>query len=269
MSHSWAERYIAVLGPNGVGLCRRRGGTCEWLGSVGFISDHFPAWPVATETLERLLAEQVRGRAELCVVLSNHYSRFCRVPWSDQINTSTELQVYAGICFEEIFGLSAHSWTFSLSAEAAGQPRVAAAVPDELLLRLRALASNLSLRLVSVQPYLMAAFNHFDGQMAKDDFLFVVAEPGRSTLLLAREGRWEGVRSVCSPDSDGALGALIAREHELLGDDSERPLPIYLHAPGRIDSTPCLDQEAVVLLAWQAAAAPVRDVLYVMSWAVH
>lgn len=268
MSHSWGERYIAVLGSTGVGLCRRRGGTCEWLGSVGFISDHFPAWPVATETLERLLAEQVRGRAELCVLLSGHYNRFCRVPWSDQINTREELQVYAGVCFEEVFGLSAQSWTFTLSAEAAGQPRIAAAVPDELLLRLRTLASNLSLRLVSVQPYLMAAFNRFDAQLAKDDFLFVVAEPGRSTLLLARDGRWEGVRSICSPDSDGALAALIDRECELFDADSEHPLPIYLHAPGRFENTPSLEQETVVMLNLQVAA-PVRDVLYVMSQAVN
>ncbi|MCY1406284.1 hypothetical protein D3C76_607090 [compost metagenome] len=268
MSHSWGERYIAVLGPTGVGLCRKRSGHCEWLGSVGFISDHFPAWPVATETLERLLAEQVRGRAELCVLLSGHYNRFCRVPWSDQINSRDELQAYAGVCFEEVFGLSAQTWTFSLSTEAAGQARVAAAVPDELLLRLRTLANNLSLRLVSVQPYLMAAFNRFDAQLAKDDFLFVVAEPGRSTLLLAREGHWQGVRSVCSPDSDGALAALISRECELFDGDSERPLPVYLHAPGRFDSLPSLEQDAVVVLN-AAPAAAVRDVLYVMSQAVN
>jgi hypothetical protein len=153
-----------------------------------------------------------------------------------------------------------------LSAEPAGYGRVATALPQDLLTHLRTLVTGRGLRLRSVQPYLMAAFNHFDKSFDAGDFLFVVAEPVRSVLLLAREGRWAAVRSVGSSDSDVALTALIGRESQLQASTSERPLNVYLHAPARIDSHP--DVPGVHLRTLEEHRTSVRDSLYVMSRAV-
>ena len=150
-----------------------------------------------------------------------------------------------------------------LSAEPAGYDRIATALPQDLLERLRALVSARGLRLRSVQPYLMAAFNHFDKSFEAGDFLFVVAEPVRSVLLLAREGRWTSVRSVGCSDSDAALTALIGRENQLQASTSERPLKVYLHAPARNDSHP--DVPGVHLRTLEEGRTSVRDSLYVMS----
>ncbi|MCY1178730.1 hypothetical protein D9M73_190960 [compost metagenome] len=94
----------------------------------------------------------------------------------------------------------------------------------------------------------------------------MVAEPVRSVLLLAREGRWTSVRSVGSNDSDAALTALIGRENQLQASTSERPLNVYLHAPARIDSHP--DVPGVHLRTLEEDRTAVRDCLYVMSRAV-
>jgi hypothetical protein len=109
----------------------------------------------------------------------------------------------------------------------------------------------------------MAAFNHFDKSFDAGDFLFVVAEPVRSVLLLAREGRWTAVRSVGSSDSDAALSALVGRECQLQASASERPLNVYLHAPARIDSHP--EVPGVQLRTLEEGRTCVRDGLYVMS----
>jgi hypothetical protein len=160
---------------------------------------------------------------QLTVVVSGHFSRFCLVPWSDQISSPEELRGFAQLCFEDLYGVPSQPWSLVLSAEPAGYDRVASALPQDLLERLRTLVSGRGLKLRSVQPYLMAAFNHFDKSFDAADFLFVVAEPVRSVLLLAREGRWAAVRSVGSSDSDAALAALIGRESQLQASTSERP----------------------------------------------
>ncbi|PWE39517.1 hypothetical protein [Pseudomonas prosekii] len=260
------DRYVAVLGASGVGLGQRQGSETRWLGSVGFIDEGFHAWAVALETLDRLLAEHARVGAEVSVVVSGHFSRFCLVPWSDQISSPEELRGFAQLCFEDLYGVPNQPWNLVLSAEPAGHDRVAAALPQDLLERLRTLASGRGLRLRSVQPYLMAAFNHFDKSLDAGDFLFIVAEPVRSVLLLAREGRWASVRSVGSSDSDVALTALIGREHQLQASTSERPLSVYLHAPARLDTPP--EVPGVQLRNLAEDRSTVRDCLYVMSRAV-
>ncbi|BCX67325.1 hypothetical protein [Pseudomonas izuensis] len=260
------ERYVAVLGASGVGLGQRQGSQTLWLGSVGFIDEGFLAWTVALETLDRLLGEHARAGSELTVVISGHFSRFCLVPWSDQIGSPDELLGFAQLCFEDLYGAPSQPWSLVLSAEPAGYDRIATALPQDLLERLRTLVSGRGLRLRSVQPYLMAAFNHFDRSFDAGDFLFVVAEPVRSVLLLAREGRWTAVRSVGSSDSDAALSALIGRESQLQASTSERPLNVYLHAPARIDSHP--DVPGVHLRTLEEDRTDVRDCLYVMSRAV-
>ncbi|MDI3274992.1 hypothetical protein ACYZT3_18075 [Pseudomonas sp. MDT1-16] len=260
------DRFVAVLGASGVGLGQRRGSGTLWLGSVGFIDEGFHAWAVALETLDRLLAEHTRPGDELSVVISGHFSRFCLVPWSEQISSPAELLGFAQLCFEDLYGVPTQPWSMVLSAEPAGYDRVATALPQDLLTQLRTQVAARGLRLRSVQPYLMAAFNHFDKSFDADDFLFVVAEPVRSVLLLAREGRWTSVRSVGSSDSDAALTALIGRENQLQASTSDRPLSVYLHAPARIDSHP--DVPGVHLRTLEEDRTSVRDGLYVMSRAV-
>ncbi|MBZ9783207.1 hypothetical protein K9857_16885 [Pseudomonas sp. REP124] len=260
------ERFVAVIGASGVGLGQRQGSQTLWLGSVGYIDEGFGAWTVALETLDRLLGEHARAGSELTVVVSGHFSRFCLVPWSEQISSPDELQGFAQLCFEDLYGVANQPWSLVLSAEPAGYDRIATALPQDLLERLRALASARKLHLKSVQPYLMAAFNHFDKSFETGDFLFVVAEPVRSVLLVAREGRWTSVRSVGSNDSDAALTALIGRESQLLASTSERPLNVYLHAPARIESHP--EIHGVHLRTLEEDRAGVHDCLYVMSRAV-
>ncbi|MCF4998489.1 hypothetical protein GIW70_17970 [Pseudomonas syringae] len=266
MSHLSRDQFIAVLGASGVGLGQRRGNQTLWLGSVGYIDESFQSYAVALDTLDRLLGEHCRCGTELSVVVSGHFSRFCLVPWSEQISSPDELRGFAQLCFEDLFGLPVQPWNLVLSAEPAGHDRLASALPQDLLERLRTVANGRGLRLRSVQPYLMAAFNRFDKSLDAGDFLFVVAEPNRSVLLIAREGRWTSVRSVGSSDSDAALSALIGRERQLQASVSERALNVYLHAPARLDAQP--EVAGVQLRTLENDSMTVRDALFVMARAV-
>ncbi|MFY1668103.1 hypothetical protein [Pseudomonas sp. Pseu.R1] len=267
MSLSFREHYVAVIGANGVGLsrCDARGRT--WLGSAGFIADRQSAPALALDSLQRLLAEHIHRRARLSVLFSSHYSRFGLIPWSEHITTPAELQAYASACFDDTFGKSSEAWALSLSPENAGLPRIAVALPQALLNHLRTLVKELGLQLVSVQPYLMAAFNRFQKSFGDRDFLFVVAEPGRSTLLLAREGRWSAVRSLRIADSDAALASMIARESELHGLNGDKPVDLFVHAPARHNDGPMI--LGVQTLELPVVEGDVQDPLHLMARAVN
>lgn len=263
------DRYIAVLGATGVALFRLQQGRFEPLGRVDFATAGTPAASAAADALERLLGAGLHRRGSLSVVLSSHFVRFGVIPWGEQIATPEELEQYARLCFEEVYGSFAEAWTLRLSPEGAGRPRLAAAIERSLLERLQGMTETAGLRLQSVQPYLMAAFNHFARTLPEEEFLLLVAEPGRSAVLLAREGRWAGVRALASDDSDSALGALLEREIELLALDEGGVPAVHVHVPGRAHCTPDVaGLQPRILDLPQAPAQAGRDALLVMAMAV-
>jgi hypothetical protein len=235
VSLSSPKSYTAVLGAHSVGLYRRLREGSELLGRAEFNAAQYPTWPAATDALAALLQAHAQAGGELRVLLSNHFTRVLLIPWVEQVTSPQELASYACICFEDIYAEPAAGWTLRLSPEAAGRARLAAALPDELLGRLQNQAKSVGWRLLSVQPYLMAAFNRFSTAVAQDDFLFIVAEPGRSSLLQARDGHWTSARAVSLANSDAALNALIARECALQRLDSAESATVYLHTPGRLE----------------------------------
>lgn len=257
------DQVIAVLGASSVGLGVRSGGQLRWLGSVGCIDEGPGAWGVALDTLQRLLAEHAPAQARLHVLLSAQACRFCRVPWSDQIQHPAELAAFTHACLEDLYGAPGQPWSLAINAAPTGHDRLACAMPQALLAQLRQMAKARRLRLVAVQPYLMAAFNRFVRPQAGDDFLFVLAEPQRSVLLTVRQRRLVSVRSVGSADTDAALAALIGRETQLLADAAPR---LLLHAPGRLDTPPQLPD--VQLCGQLDSPVDARDGLYVMARAV-
>lgn len=263
MSLLWPEAYTAMLGPASVGLYRSR--DRQWLGSAEFAGGAGLSWPAALEALEPLLAQRAPGRASLRVLLSSHYTRFCLVPWSESIGSPEELDGYARLCLEDIYGDAGEGWSLRLSPEAAGCPRLAVALPEELLGRLRSLAQSAKLRMNSVQPYLMAAFNRHRKTLSGADFLFLVAEPGRGSLLQARDGCWVAVRSVALEASDAALAALIAREGELLSLEERAPEGFFLHAPGHRGES----HAGLARLDGELPAGAIGEPLYAMALAVN
>ncbi|HEK1693043.1 TPA: hypothetical protein SMR48_004324 [Pseudomonas putida] len=253
MSHSLRDhastRYCAVLGAEGVGLGRWHGNQHQWLGSRAFTGDAGqPAWDAALQALAALLGEHAVRGGQCQVLLSARYSRFCLVPWSAAISHPRELEAYARACFENLYAQPLDDWRIVLSPEPAGAARIATALPEALLQGLQALARENRLRLGSVQPYLMAAYNRCSSQLQAGDFLFVLAEPRRSVLLLAAGGAWQQVLTQGCADSDQALQALIERTCELYGEHMPQ---VYLHAPGRGD----VPQLAAVQLCQPASEA--------------
>jgi len=151
-------------------------------------------------------------RAELAIVLSNHFVRYAVLPWSSALKTEAEWAAYAQHAFVSIYGSGAANWRISLGRRSPGKSRVASAIDATLLCSLQGLPG-----VVSVKPYLVSAFNArrsaFDGEPA----WFVLQERGRVTLALIADSEWKLVRTrQTHGDWRDALSDLIDRERELV-----------------------------------------------------
>ena len=230
MSLLWHERYVAALSPTRVALIGRGRAL---VGEHDCIGGDSPAWAAPTLALGELLAGNRARRGSLDVVLSGQFARFCLLPWSEDIGSRDELDAYARIRFEELYGAAAAGWSVCVAPAPVGHPRLAAAIDGGLRARLQELAAAAGARLNSVQPYLTVAFDRLRRWMRDDDFMFVVAESGRGSVLAARDGRWLSVRSTAGVEGAPALATLIERESEMLGYEVGAMPSVYLHDPGR------------------------------------
>ena len=237
MSRLWPDKSCAFLCPDQLQVVRpgsrwRRGAAFTHAETVA--GDALgPPWQAAVDALQRFTATPAAGRGALDVVLSNHFVRYLLLPWSAQIASVEEFRNYAGAMFEEIHGEAASQWDVTVSAEPAGAPRLAAAVDRFLLEAIRAALAPTRLRLASVQPYQMAAYNRVARSRTGRDFVFMLLEADRACIVAAQQGKWCHVGTAAAPEPAPALSSLLAREMQLADLQGDVVPPVYVHAAHR------------------------------------
>lgn len=182
-----------------------------------------PLWPerltLALEpgegTLEELArkAAAVPRRADVTVVLSNHYVRYAVLPAQSGAATAEEELALARFQFAKIHGDRAKGWEVRVSEG------LAAAIDGALLEEIRsAFPRNGKARLVSVQPSLMAAYNGARRRIPREGAWLVLAERGRTCLARVAARGWASVYNGRETDAD----ELLERERHR---SSGEPLP--------------------------------------------
>jgi len=232
---SWRERLLIGLSPSELTLVRL-GGRLRPRVTAKHTAPCDPAfgsepWHGAAASLKDA-AVALRGEAlDVTVVLSNHFVRFALVPWNDALAGASEELAFARHCFAKIHGERSKSWALSLSEEPGGTPRLAGAIDTALLEAVRdCFPAGGKARLVSLQPYLMAAVNCWGSSMAQTGAWLLIAEPERACLVLRGASRWQAVLST-----KGSFGApeewatLLERErHRVV--EGEPATTVLVHA---------------------------------------
>jgi len=272
VSPSWRDRYVAVLAPDRVALVRRRRG---WNGAFDLKLDApcAAATPAgAAEALASLAQRPEVSRGDITLLLSSHFVRYLLVPWRAEVKDPAEFAAFAAICCDRTYGDDPGRRVLRISRERSGRPRLAATLEADFLAALgRTLAAS-RLRLVSVQPYLAAAFNRLDAAFRRKDFIFVLAEPTRLCLLAALGGGWSSIRAGSGEDSPGALAAFIERETRLLGLEEADMPALFVHAPrhARLALPVCNGVAPEILaLPIPPTLARMADPLLAMAMAAH
>jgi hypothetical protein len=193
-----------------------------------------PEWRGPLDALPAVLAE-FRGH-DVSVVLADHFVRYALLAWNAALKTEEQWQALARHRLGAVYGAAAADWDLRLAETAAQGPRLACAADRALIGELAAVVAAAGTRLVSVQPFLVTAFNRIRGSIGQGSCWLVIEEPGRVGLAFIRRGTWVAIRSRrVGADWRAHLPALIERESAFLA--LEEPCTrIIVCAQGEFDT---------------------------------
>jgi len=189
-------------------------------------------WRGAVAALAPLAESLKEDRADITVVLSNHFVRYALVPRDPGLDTDEERLAFARFTFARIHGERSKAWQVRLDRGDAGSAQLASAVDDALLQAVRGcFKPGTKARLVSVQPYLMAAFNRWGRQLSAARGSLLLVEPDRACVARLDNGRWSAVHSARG-SFDGAPEWVQFLERERHLDAGAVPsTEVLVHAP--------------------------------------
>jgi hypothetical protein len=195
------------------------------------------------------------------VVLSNRFVRFACVPWSEAIADEGELQTVAGLVLESCYG-DMTGWTVSLDNGDWGEARLACAVENALLVRLRDAMEAARVDCPCIEPYFVTCWNRWCGALPVGDALLAVAEPQGPTVVASfRSSAWHSVRSAGGGPGVASLRRLLNREALLQGFES---MPeCWLHCPSLASDCAELADTSICVLVPQK-----RDASMAMTMAL-
>ena len=165
-----------------------------------------------------------RGTRVACVI-GGSAVRYRVVPWSDELSSPAERRTLAAHAFHEAYGDAARSWAVRETAVSYGRATLASAIDAVLLEAIETLCRERGLRLDSVQPSVMHAFNQHRLQIDAGLAWFVSIEASSITALLRSRHEALHVRQLASAKVD--LAGLLDREWFALALDAP-PCPAYV-----------------------------------------
>ena len=186
-------------------------------------------WHAAVDAL----AAAITPGSAVTVVLSNHFVRYALLPWNPSLTRDDEWLAFARHRLALVHGNATEEWVVRCAETSPHGPRLACAVDRALLAVLDERISAAGATLISVQPYLMAAFNHIRLAIGNGPGWAVVHEPGRLTLALIQDGVWAALRTRRADERWRAnLAETIERESAVLAlDQSCTRVFVYTQEP--------------------------------------
>jgi hypothetical protein len=187
------------------------------------------SWKAAISALRGTLAALDGHSGKVAIALSNRFVRYIVAPWQDQLAGGDMETAFARHCFRESYGAAADQWEVRVSSAPLGQPRVASAVDTEFLDAIRQEFAPTRLKIRSIQPQLMAAFNKWRNKIDGRASLFMVIEDQFYTCMVMVRGRCQAVHAGALGDSlNESLPVILDREFMRSGLEERPTLFLYV-----------------------------------------
>lgn len=239
MSRWLPDGWQFTLAPDSIGVARvpRRLGfgarpapAAAAMTPVAATDERAQPWTAALAALAKTVADARGGTAT--VVLSNHFVHYALVPWSDLIESEEEGLSLTRHLLRETYGDAADRWQLRIAGDDTAGQRLVSAVEPELIEGLRGLFAEAGLRLVSIQPRLMAVCNRHRRRLAGGDGWLALVEPGSLCLALL-QGRGIAALRQTRLGEGWAAGLATALEREsLLADSAAAIRRVFIAASG-------------------------------------
>jgi hypothetical protein len=201
--------------------------------------------------LAALPAALTGHKGEAAVVLADQFVRYALLPWNETLKSREQWAALATHRFNTLHGPRATDWQINVAETAPMGPRLACAVDRTLINQLAEIFVQANIRLASVQPFLIAAFNRIRKNVGNGSCWIVVEEPGRLTLALIQRGMWVAIRGRRADKGwRHALPEILERESAFLGL-SEPVTRVIVCAQGEFDTE--------MYEAWRAESIDYRE----------
>jgi hypothetical protein len=168
----------------------------------------------------KVLAEFLSSRkdSDASVVLADQFCRYVLLPHNETLKTAEQWLALAKHRFAGVHGARAAEWDVKVTETAPGGARLACAVDRALINGLVGKFSLAGVHLLSVQPFLVAAYNRIRATVGNSSCWVVVEERGRLTLVLIQRGAWLAIRTRrCDERWRVVLPEILERESAFLG----------------------------------------------------
>ena len=195
MSPLWRDEVAIFVAPRKVALVRRTRGLKPRIGSATEIavSGHFADFGPTLSRLADVLAEPTWQDAVGRVIVADSWARYGIVPWPN-LRLDNEGRIsHARYVLAESYGDAVSDWNVSLADTPPGRDFVACAMPAALKSGLEETLAGARLKLISLQPQLIVAFNAWRHQLPPDDAWFVSLDEGSLAAVHLSKGAWDRV----------------------------------------------------------------------------
>lgn len=241
MSHWWTNELYISLSPFQVGAVhvRRSPGLtgvkknviakqCIDRKADGYTID----WDWALQEMDALLPRYSDDRPNVTLVLSNHFIHYMLVPWNGLISSDEEHLTFARHQFQMTYGMPSTTLELRISQSDVGAAQLASAASEQLLMACSEIVKRHDMKIESVQPYFMSAFNQYKSQIRHTEAWFALVEPGAICLGRIHQGQWMRFRTARLDNGWHALARFMEREAFLEESEAGADEPqLYVFAP--------------------------------------
>ena len=195
MSPLWRDEVAILVAPRRIALARRARGLRPHVGNATEIAvpGHFADFGPTLTRLADVLAESTWQDALARVIVADPWARYGIVPWPNLRLDNEGRLSHARYILAESYGEAVSDWSVSLADTPPGRAYVACAMPSALRTGLEEILGGARLKLASLQPQLIVAFNAWREQLPADDAWFVSLDEGSLAAVHLSQGAWDRV----------------------------------------------------------------------------
>jgi hypothetical protein len=204
VSRPWREEVAIYVAPRRLALVRLARGLRRRVVAATELAVHPGVGNEVERALARLaevLTEPTWQGADVRAVVADPWVRYGIVPWPGARLDGAGRLTHARYVLADAYGEAVSDWAVTLADTPPGHSYVACAMPSSLRGALEETVSRAGLRLVSLQPQLVFAFNAWRHRLPPDDAWFVSVDDGSLCAVHLRQGAWDRIHMArLSPD---------------------------------------------------------------------
>jgi hypothetical protein len=214
VSPLWRDEIGAYLAPHRLCLVRLKRGLKPSVAAEheqSIEAGEPGTWAPVLAALDTLLADPAWQGARLRMVISDHWVRYAIVPWTAELSSAGERLAHARQLLASLYGEIVSDWDVRVSDAPPHVAQVACTIPAPLISSVRAICEKHAVKLVSLQPQLIAAYASHRRHLPKPSAWFVTVEQGSLAAAHIGDHGWDRVHTVrISPDWTRELKRLQA-----------------------------------------------------------